>query len=67
MDDLVRQVTQFLQHRASVLLLSKERPPWDLQPEEASQKRTKFIKPRRDPTLSLQIPCFYEMAGFTLT
>ncbi|CAE6952882.1 unnamed protein product [Symbiodinium sp. CCMP2592] len=29
-DDLVREVTLFLQHRASVLLVSQEQPPWDL-------------------------------------
>ena len=48
-DELVREVTQFLQHRAAVLLKSQERPPWDLQSEAATPRRTKALKPQQGP------------------
>ncbi|CAE7033136.1 unnamed protein product [Symbiodinium sp. CCMP2592] len=38
-DDLVREVTRFLQHRASVLLVSHEQPPWDLTPQRKPKRR----------------------------
>eukprot|EP00439_Symbiodinium_sp_Y106_P007246 s10494_g1.t1 len=38
-DDLVREVTSFLQYRATVLLSAKERPPWDHTPDGATRKR----------------------------
>ncbi|CAE6972062.1 unnamed protein product, partial [Symbiodinium sp. CCMP2592] len=43
-DDLVREVTVFLQHRASVLLVSQEQPPWDLPAADGGENKRQRIE-----------------------